>query len=379
MLEMTISEIKAKSLLRKHKRIDSWFISCYGMNLYRGCIHDCVYCDGRAERYYVEGEFGEDVTVKINAIELLQRELDPKRKRTPFKKCYIMVGGGVGDSYQPIERKYQLTRKALEVLSQRNLPIHLLTKSTLIERDLDIIKSINEKSSAIVSFSFSSVDDEISSIFEPGVPKPTQRLETMAKIKSMGIPCGMFLMPVIPYITDSKTLMEETIKAASEVGVDFIIFAGMTLKTGRQKDCFLEVLKNHYPELEKEYLELYQGGKWGQARGDYYNNLNLRFGSIMNKYKIPSRIPLHLFSDILSENDLVTVILEHIDYFLKMEGKSSPYGYAAYSITKLDRPLSTMKGRLQELKGVGKVTERIITEILETGSSSYYEKLLKGV
>ena len=102
---MTIREIKAKSILRKYKKIDSWFISAYGMNLYRGGIHNCIYCDGRSEGYYVDGEFGEDVTVKVNAIEILRRELNPKRKRTPFKRSYMMPGGGVGDSYQPLEKK----------------------------------------------------------------------------------------------------------------------------------------------------------------------------------------------------------------------------------------------------------------------------------
>ena len=79
------------------------------MNLYRGCVHNCLYCDGRAEKYNVEGEFGEDVVVKINAINVLKRELDQKRKRIHLKKGFIMVGGGVGDSYQPVENKYNLT------------------------------------------------------------------------------------------------------------------------------------------------------------------------------------------------------------------------------------------------------------------------------
>ncbi len=84
---MSIKETEAKSILRKHKKIDSWFLSRYGMNLYRGGTHNCVYCDGRAEGYYVEGEFGKDVVVKVNAIEILKQELDPKRKRTPFKRA----------------------------------------------------------------------------------------------------------------------------------------------------------------------------------------------------------------------------------------------------------------------------------------------------
>jgi DNA repair photolyase len=97
-VSLTIKELEAKSILRKHKKIDSWFLSNYGMNLYRGCLHNCVYCDGRAEGYYVEGQFGSDVAVKVNALEILRRELDPKRKRSPFKRGYVMVGGGVGDS-----------------------------------------------------------------------------------------------------------------------------------------------------------------------------------------------------------------------------------------------------------------------------------------
>ena len=160
---MTVREIEAKSILIKHKKIDSWFISHYGMNLYRGCTHNCVYCDGRAEGYYVEGEFGKEITVKTNAIEILKRELDPRHKRTPFKLSYVTLGGGVGDCYQPIEKKYELSRRTLELFYEHNLPVHVLTKSTLVKRDLDIIKRINEKRRAIVSFSLSSADEKISS------------------------------------------------------------------------------------------------------------------------------------------------------------------------------------------------------------------------
>ena len=88
---MIVKEIKAKSILRKHKKVDSWFVCRYGMNLYRGCIHNCVYCDGRAEKYNVEGEFGRTVTVKVNALEILSRELDPSKKRVPLKPGYVLV------------------------------------------------------------------------------------------------------------------------------------------------------------------------------------------------------------------------------------------------------------------------------------------------
>ena len=375
---MAIREVEAKSILRKHRKIDSWFISRYGMNLYRGCAHNCVYCDGRAEGYYVDGEFGRDVTVKVNAIDILRRELDPKRKRVPFKRSFIMMGGGVGDSYQPLERKYELTRKALELMYEFNLPVHMLTKSTLIKRDLDILKKINEQSRAVVSFSFSSVDDKTSALFEPGVPPPAERLQPIAFFKDEGIACGMFLLPVIPFLTDTSELLEQTVSKAKEAGVDFVIFGGMTLKEGRQKDYFYDALKKTHPELIAEYQNIYKGSQWGEATRGYYSLITKRFDSVAKKYSMPQRMPLALYRDILEQDDLVVVILEHINYFLKLEGKPSSFGYAAYSISQLKEPLSAMKGELRKIKGVSKTVEPVILEIIETGSSSYYEKLLMG-
>jgi len=371
-----IKEIKAKSILRKYKKIDSWFISQYGFNLYRGCIHNCVYCDGRSEKYNVNGEFGNNIAVKINAVDLLQKELDPKRKKVPLNKCFIMCGGGVGDSYQPIEQEYKLSRRALELLYEYNLPVSILTKSTLVKRDIDIIKKINKKNKAMVSFSFSSVDDEISSIFEPGVPSPTERLDTIKFFKNEGIACGMFLLPVIPFITDHPHMMEDSILKAKQVGVDFIIFGGMTLKDGRQKNYFLNKLSEDYSNLCDKYKRIYKDDKWGNPTKEYYENIHRNFNSAAKKHKIPVRVPPNLFKNILNENNLVIVILEHLDYLLKLEGKPSPYGYAAYSISKLKTPLSTIKDNLKNIKGVGKTTERIILEILNTKSSSYYENLL---
>jgi len=347
------------------------------MNLYRGCTHNCVYCDGRAEGYYVEGEFGCDVTVKINALDVLRRELDPNRKRTAMKPGYIMVGGGVGDSYQPVEEKYELTRKTLELLSETKFPVHVLTKSTLVKRDIDILKKINEKNNAIVSFSFSSTDETISRIFEPGVTSPQKRLGTISFLKDQGISCGMFLLPVIPFITDTKEVMEKTLQDAKEIGVDFIIFGGMTLKEGRQKEYFFDILQRYYPKYKVEYQMIYKDSKWGDAIHEYYDQLHLTFNTLMKQYKIPKRIPPKLFKDILCENDLVIVILEHLDYLLKLEGKKSPFGYAAYSLSQLKVPLSTMLYELRTIKGVGKTTEHIIQEILKTGTSTFYERLLK--
>ncbi len=354
---MTIKEINAKSILRKQKKIDSWFISCCGMNLYRGCTHDCAYCDGRAEKYNVEGEFGTEVAVKVNAIDLLRCELDPKRKRTPLKHGFVMVGGGVGDSYQPAEEQYQLTRQTLQLLSEYHLPAHILTKSTLVERDMDILQELNHNSRVILSMSFSSADDSISAIMEPGVPSPTERFNTLVKFKQCGFTCGMFLMPVIPFVTDLPEVMDATLRKAHEIGLDFVVFGGMTLKNGRQKDFFLNTLQQHYPQFTEAYHLLYPVDKYGGASPDYYQTLHQTFNRLATrKYQLPKRIPARVFHDILSDSDRVIVMLEQLDYLLKQEGKSSPYGYAAYSISQLKNPLTTMHGMLRTIKGVGPVT-----------------------
>jgi DNA repair photolyase len=286
-----------------------------------------------------------------------------------------MLGGGVGDSYQPVEKKYKLSRQALQVINEYDFPVHVLTKSTLVERDIDIIKQINEQSRAIVSFSISSIDDKISSIFEPRVSSPGKRLDTLALFKKEGIACGIFLLPVIPFVTDSFELIDKLVRKAKQIDIDFIIFGGMTMKQGRQQDYFLKVLKKNYPQLLSEYATIYRGDKWGSATPEYYTTISQVFDAVASKCKIAKRIPARLFKDILSENDFVVVILDQIDYLLKLKGTKSPYGYAAYSISKLQEPLSTLES-FTRLKGVGKVTASIINEVLRTGSSSYYEQLL---
>ncbi len=288
---MIINETESKSILRKNKKIDSWFISYSGMNLYRGCSHNCVYCDGRAEKYNVEGEFGKDIAVKINAAEILSRELNPKRKRKPIKKAFILLGGGVGDSYQAPERKYGLSRKTLELINHFNYPVHVLTKSTFVERDIDLLKKINSKKKALVSFSFATSDKEIASIFEPGLPSPTERLKTISRLRNEGISSGIFLMPVIPYISDSAEMIDDIIKKAKEAGAQFVIFGGMTLKEGRQKDFFMNVINKNFPQFKNDYERLYTGDKWGSADWRYYKSLNKLFANIADKYSLPKRIP----------------------------------------------------------------------------------------
>lgn len=373
---MAITEIHAKSILRKQKKIDSWFVSRYGMNLYRGCTHNCVYCDGRAEGYYVNGEFGKDLQIKVNAIDILKRELNPARKRKPFGSGFIFMGGGVTDGYQAVEEKYKITRQVLGLVEEFNHPVHVLTKSTMVERDMDIIKRINENRKAIVSMSFSSVDESLSSIFEPGVPSPEERLKVLKKFKSNGITCGMYLLPIIPFITDTPDMVERSISAAKDARLDFVVFGGMTLKEGRQKKYFYETLTEYFPDLLAEYDLVYPQSKWGSSSPEYHNSLHNTLYEIAAYYKMPVRMPYDIYRDILTENDFVVVVLEQIDYLMKLRGHKSNYGYAAYKISRLTEPISVIRNSIKKIDGIGKTTYTLISEIIDTGKSEMYEKLL---
>jgi DNA repair photolyase len=275
-----------------------------------------------------------------------------------------------------LDKKYKLSQEALNIISKYNFPVHVLTKSTLVERDIDILKNIKTESQAIVSFSFSGVDDEICKIFEPGVPSASERLKTITNFKKQGFPVGVFLMPVIPFITDTSDQLEKSVKSFKDAGVDFIIFGGMTLKNGRQQDHFYKVLKGYNPDLIHRYNLIYKGDKWGGASYEYYKSVNTLFLNLARKYQIPIRIPAEIFNKVIDQNDLVTVILDQLDFIIKQRGEQSPYAYASYSVSRLKEPISEYRNKLTTLSGVGPVTEKIILEILDTGTSKYYEKLM---
>jgi DNA repair photolyase len=370
-LSVAITEIASKSVLIKRARVDPLFLAGYGMNLYRGCAHACVYCDGQAESYRVEGIFGQDVGVKTNALQLLRQELNPRHHRKPFDKGFVLLGGGVGDSYQPIEKQYQITRGTLELLAEFKLPVHLLTKSTMVLRDIDLLKKIDAQSRAIVSFSFSSVDEHLSALIEPGVPSPLARLDAIRQLKGEGLTCGMFLMPVVPYLSDSNSHMTEDLKQAKSAGVDFAVFGGMTLKDGKQKEHFTQILKKYFPQLVESYSRLYSGDRWGSANENYYLDLYHRFYGVAKIADIPIRMPISLCNDYVNLNDLTALYLEQMDYFLKMEGRRSSLGYVAYQLSKIKTDLRFAD--FGSIKGMTPDVERTVREILQTGDCRQYQ------
>lgn len=374
---MIIKEIQSKSLLRKYKKIDSWFISRYGMNPYRGCLHNCAYCDGRAEKYQVEGEFGKEISVKTNAVQLLEKELSPKGKRIPLKKAFVLPGGGVGDLYQAVEKEYEIGRKILQIIFKYNFPLHILTKSVLVERDLSLIKKINDKSGALVSSSFSSVDRKLSSIVEPGVPEPERRLEMLKSFKQNGIGAGMFLLPVIPFLSDSGKMIDKAFAAAKENHLDYVLYGGMTLKPGKQKKYFFDLVSKEFSGQMSSMYQIYaDDNPYGQAHYSYYKKIEPAFVKASKKYKMQTRIPLHYFQNILDINDLTVVLFEHIHHYLKAKGEKSSFAYAAFQLSKVKSPLLELYDTLSVIKGMGKEQIEAARQIIDTRSCDLYESLI---
>jgi DNA repair photolyase len=373
---VTVRETTAKTVLRRLKGIDPWFLASGSMNLYRGCTHDCAYCDGRTEHYRVAGEFGREVEVKVNAPEVLARELDRSRKRSPVPGGYLIVGGGVGDSFQPLEIRYGLTERTLEVLERSGRPVHLLTKSSLVAEYLPLLLRLHGTRSVLVSFSLSTADDGLAAVFEPGASPPSERLEALARLRKAGIHGGVYLTPLVPLLTDTPARIRETIVKSLDAGAEYAVWGCMTLKEGRQREHFYSVLGSRFPELEFSYDTIYPGDRWGNPTEEYRRYAAEAFAEASKPFRFPKRIPPRLFPSNMTENERIAVMLEHLDAISRERGYDSTYGWAARSVRAAAEPLSAVRTKLRGLSGVGPSTERLIREILDTGTSRLYERLL---
>lgn len=239
-----IYEVEAKSLLAPVKKPDKWFGLKYNMNLYRGCPHQCIYCDSRSECYQIDNY--RDVLVKVNAPELLQREL-------PAKRVKGVIGfGSMSDTYSPVEFQYDLTGRALQIIAEYGFPVHIITKSDLIVKDLEVLSRIN-RVRALVSFTITTADDDLARKIEPGAPLPSRRFKAMNRLSQAGIVTGVTLMPMLPFITDNSANVTAIIDHARRHGAKYIIPAfGMTLRD-RQRMYYYQELERIFPGLREKY------------------------------------------------------------------------------------------------------------------------------
>lgn len=273
--------IRAKQILGRVKN-DPYFGFMYNMNLYRGCQHGCIYCDSRSTCYQL-GDL-RHIRYKENAIELLNKELQGKRKRGT-------IGfGSMNDPYMPAEKDFQLTRKALEVIYRYRFPVHILTKSDLVCRDVDVLKDISKVYSA-VSFTITTADNKLAKVLEPGAPDSGNRFKALATLRKQGIYAGINLMPVLPFINDTAENLTELLKMAVDAGAEYVLpFFGLTLREG-SRDYFYKALETHFPNLKSVYEK--QFGTSYICNSLNSNNLYKIFYETINKQGIKSRMDFY--------------------------------------------------------------------------------------
>ena len=222
-----------------------------GMNLYRGCRHGCIYCDSRSACYRMEHPF-EDIEVKQNALTLLEDAL--RRKRRP---CMIATGS-MSDPYTPPEEELRYTRRALELILQYGFGITLLTKSSLVLRDLDLLQRINSQTKCVVQMTLTTWEESLCRILEPNVSTTTERFAALMKLKEAGIPTVVWLCPILPFLNDTAENINRLLDCCEQAGVRGIVQFGMgvTLRQGN-REYFYRQLDRHFPGLKERCIGTY--------------------------------------------------------------------------------------------------------------------------
>ena len=222
-----------------------------GINLYRGCLHGCIYCDSRSRCYGMDHDF-EDIQVKENGLELLEAAL--KRRKAP-----CMIGtGAMTDPYIPIERDLQMTRGALELIRRHGFGAAILTKSDGILRDLDLLADINGSTRAVVQMTLTTLDDGLCRILEPGVCPTSARIAALKEFRDAGIPTAVWLCPILPFLNDTRENILGILEACAGAGVKAVLCfdMGLTLREG-SREYFYAQLDRYFPGLKAQYLRAY--------------------------------------------------------------------------------------------------------------------------
>ena len=223
----------------------------WGMNIYRGCSHGCIYCDSRSRCYQFTHPF-EDIEVKQNAPELLEAALRSKRK-----KCMIATGS-MSDPYMHCEEKLRLTRKCLEIILRYGFGATLLTKSDRVLLDMDLLEEIHRKTKCVVQMTLTTYDDDLCRIVEPNVCTTRRRIEVLEEMRHRGIPTVVWLTPILPFINDTEDNIRAILAECIRVGVKGIICfdMGLTLREG-DREYYYAALDKSFPGMKKRYIQRY--------------------------------------------------------------------------------------------------------------------------
>lgn len=361
-------EKQFKSILLKRKFIDSWFWERYGMNPYQGCLFGCVYCDSRSAKYYLPEDFDNTVIVKTHIAEMLDKRIS--RARTLLLDVVGMASAA--DVYQFCEKKYRNTRSLLKVLLKYGYPVHIITKSTLVLEDLELIDAIAQKSGwATVSITITTSDEKTARFLEKRAPTPADRFNIIKTIKEKApnIQAGVLLIPVVPYLSDSQENINSILHTAKSVGADYVLYGGAMTMRDNQALWFLRHIKEQYPELIAKYEDIYQFRYDPNLYTGRYTpvNRNIRlsktFFNTAREIEMPVRIKRYIPDDYRRENYIIAEKLLNKAYFDMMQGKSSSYiNWAGMNIQNLKESIRDVAGRgeLRSIRNVGEWIEDFI-------------------
>jgi DNA repair photolyase len=279
-----VKEIVVKSVLSKKKRRDSWFLDEYTLNPYEGCSMNCQYCYLRGSKY---GKNMEDtLSVKKNGLEILDRQLSYRKRKQQYG---LIALASATDPYLKAEATWKMTQGFLRLILKHHFPVLIITRSPPVLRDVELLKAIDRSAilpadlsgrlnhGAIVSFSFSTLDDKITRTLEPGAPSPAERLEAMRACKAAGLMTGMNCVPVLPFLSDSDEQLEEMILSAKSVNADYILIGGLTLfgdQPADSKTLYYKFLDRSYPDMHPSYKKLY--GIFSMPSMDHIRDLDSR-------------------------------------------------------------------------------------------------------
>jgi DNA repair photolyase len=264
---VVVKEVLCKSMLSRSgiPAID------YAVNPYTGCEHKCVYCYARFMKRFTghQEEWGEFVDVKVNAPQILARELSKKAKG-------LVYLSSVTDPYQPLEKKYELTRKCLQKLLAHSFPISIQTKSSLVLRDVDMLAKFSE---CDVGFTITSVDDETRKKCEPCSSPVEERLDALEELHDRNIVTYAFLGPMLPYITDNEESLRTMIQSLSRVKVDYVMVDRLNMRWGVWSSV-ISFLKQHYSELIPKYKHIF----W--SKNNHFEKVKFKIFKLCNEYGV---------------------------------------------------------------------------------------------
>lgn len=233
--------------------------SHWDLNIYRGCMHGCKYCFALYSHQYLgKADFYNTIYVKTNIVDALEKQF----KKKTWKKEVISIGG-VTDSYQPIEKQYQLMPEVLKLLIRYRNPAVICTKSDLILRDFDLWEQLSRVTYAGISSTVTTLDAVLQKKLEPNASSPQKRMHMLSVFQKANISTGVHIMPVIPYLTNDYKKLAEIFSLAKEIGSDYILTDNLRLR-GQTKVVFFEFLQEFFPQIFPQVFSLYSNGRLPQ-------------------------------------------------------------------------------------------------------------------